>query len=92
MCFIRGSVNIVESNIECNGNSGISSRIVRKRYLCSSCKAPVVLDDDDVIECARGYKASKDAPTPNLVINVTILDERKHKVNLHVNLDQIEVC
>ena len=49
-------------------------------------------DDDDVIECACGYMASKDAATPNSVINVTILNEHKHKVNLHFNLDQIEAC
>ena len=63
---------------------------LEKRYLCSSCKSPVMPDDDVVIEYPRGYMASKDAATPNSVINVTILDERKHKVNLHVNLDQIE--
>ena len=31
---------------------------------------------------------SKDAATHNSVINVTILDEGKDKVNLRVNLDQ----
>ena len=60
--------------------------------MCSSCKSPVKPDDDDVIEWACGYMALKDAATPNSVINVTIIDERKHKVNLHVNLDQIQAC
>ena len=32
---------------------------------------------------------SKDAATYNSVINVTILDEGKDKVNLRVNLDQM---
>lgn len=45
-------------------------------------------DGDDVTECACGYMALKDAATPNSGINATILDERKHKVNLHVNLHQ----
>ena len=49
-------------------------------------------DDDDVIERAYGYMASKDAATPNSVINVTIIDECKHKVNLYINLYQIEAC
>lgn len=45
-------------------------------------------DGDDVTECACGYMALKDAATPNSGINATILDERKHKVNLHVKLHQ----
>ena len=65
---------------------------LEKRYLCSSCKSPVVPDDDVVIERAYGYMASKDAATINSVINVTILDECKHKVNLYVNLYQVEAC
>ena len=65
---------------------------LEKRYLCSSGKTPVVPDDDDVIECACGYMESKEGATPNSVINVTILGQRKHIVNSHVNLDQIEAC
>ena len=45
-------------------------------------------DDDDVIECACGYMALKDGATPNSGTNATILDERKHKVNLYANLYQ----
>ena len=77
---IRGSVNIVESNNEWNENSRTSSRIVRKKGIWVP---------GDVIECACGYMTSKDAATHNSVINVTILDEGKDKVNLRVNLDQM---
>ena len=54
---------------------GLHQESLEKRYLCSSCKSPEVPDEDHVIECACGYMASKDAATPNSVINVNILDE-----------------
>ena len=65
---------------------------LEKRCLCSSNKSQVVPDDDNVIECACGYMTLKDAAAPNSVINVSILDEHKHKNNVHVKFDQIEDC
>ena len=85
LTLVRATVNgmkIVELHEE----------LLKRIWVCFSCKSPVVPDDNDVIEYACGYIASKDAATPNSVINVTISDECKHKVNLHANLDQIEAC
>ena len=71
---VRATVNVNGTKIV-----ELNQELLEKRYLCSSCKSPVVPNDDNLIESTCWYMASNDAATPNSVINVTILNERKHK-------------
>ena len=58
---------------------------------CNYCiQGCVNIADNDVLECSCGYMAPIDAATPNSVITGSILDKWKLRVNLHVNLDQID--
>ena len=65
---------------------------MEKSCLCALCKAVLVPDEDDIVEFQCGYIASKEVALTNTSITVTILDDNKIKVNLRLDIDQIDAC
>ena len=60
--------------------------------MCLFCKSSLVPNEDGIIKCFCGVIASADAATPNKNAKLTILDENKRRIELQVNLEQLDVC
>ena len=52
----------------------------------------MVPDKDDIIECSIGVIASPDAAFLKMNVRVTILNERKGRINFQVQIEQLSAC
>lgn len=52
----------------------------------------MVPDKDDIIECSIGVIASPDAAFLKMNVSVTILNERKGRINFQVQIEQLSAC